>query len=152
MTEEFGKCQTDIDTVEILTIRRIDMEALVAALNFARKLAKTGGFAEILGAEADPGADVQTEAQIKGEWSCLPICVHSDWYLPYADYIKSFVGTEFHTIGSCAMLPQSKGGVVSPDLKVYGTSNIRVVDLSILPIQISAHPQSTVYGMYVRPA
>lgn len=62
------------------------------------------------------------------------------------------------------MLPRAKGGVVSPELKVYGTNNIRVVDvshlcpvlgidltsivqMSILPLQISAHPQSTMYGM-----
>ena len=39
------------------------------------------------------------------------------------------------------MLPQDKGGVVDPTLKVYGTTNIRVVDLSIIPVHIAAHTQ-----------
>lgn len=48
---------------------------------------------------------------------------------PHSEYIKGFAGTEYHTIGSCAMLPKSLGGVVSPNLVVYGTKNIRVVDV-----------------------
>lgn len=43
------------------------------------------------------------------------------------------------------MLPRDKGGVVDPDLKVYGTTNLRVVDLSIMPIQIAAHTQGLPY-------
>ncbi|KAJ7928347.1 hypothetical protein B0H13DRAFT_2265177 [Mycena leptocephala] len=48
-------------------------------------------------------------------------------------YIKNHGGTEYHAVGSAAMLPQEKGGVVSPELKVYGTSNIRVVDVVLDP-------------------
>jgi len=45
------------------------------------------------------------------------------------------------------MLPRNEGGVVDSSLKVYGTSNVRVVDASIIPLHISAHLQSTVYGI-----
>lgn len=45
----------------------IDLEVLTESVKFARKLATTGGFANVLGAEADPGADVQTDDQIKGK-------------------------------------------------------------------------------------
>lgn len=45
------------------------------------------------------------------------------------------------------MLPKNQNGVVSPQLLVYGTQNIRVVDYSIIPIQLTAHPQSTIYGV-----
>ena len=38
-------------------------------------------------------------------------------------------------------------GVVDAQLMVYNTTNVRVVDASILPIQISAHLQSTLYGV-----
>jgi len=38
-------------------------------------------------------------------------------------------------------------GVVDAHLKVYDTSNVRVVDASIMPLQISAHLASTLYGI-----
>lgn len=43
------------------------------------------------------------------------------------------------------MLPQDKNGVVSPELLVYGTNNLRVVDISIMPIHFAAHAQTTAY-------
>jgi choline dehydrogenase-like flavoprotein len=45
------------------------------------------------------------------------------------------------------MLPKNQGGVVDSSLKVYGTSNVRVVDASIIPLHISAHIQATTYGI-----
>jgi choline dehydrogenase-like flavoprotein len=45
------------------------------------------------------------------------------------------------------MLPRESGGVVDSRLRVYGTSNVRVVDASIFPLQISAHIQATVYAV-----
>lgn len=38
-------------------------------------------------------------------------------------------------------------GVVNAQLIVYDTTNVRVVDASILPMQLSAHLQSTLYGV-----
>lgn len=51
------------------------------------------------------------------------------------------------TAGSCSMLPADKGGVVDPTLKVYGANNLRVVDLSVVPLHFGAHPQATVYAI-----
>lgn len=45
------------------------------------------------------------------------------------------------------MMPREKGGVVDNKLKVYGTSNVRVVDASILPYQVCGHLTSTLYAM-----
>jgi len=50
------------------------------------------------------------------------------------------------------MLPRSEGGVVDSSLKVYGTSNVRVVDASVIPLHISAHVQATVYGIAAKAA
>lgn len=38
-------------------------------------------------------------------------------------------------------------GVVNAQLLVYDTTNLCVVDASVLPLQISAHLSSTVYGV-----
>lgn len=45
------------------------------------------------------------------------------------------------TLGTLSMLPREKNGVVDPSLLVYGTKNIRVADLSIVPLQLAAHTQ-----------
>lgn len=62
------------------------------------------------------------------------------------------------------MLPQDKNGVVDPELKVcplkllvltynkncrcyqvYGTLNVRVADLSVIPMAVAAHTQTLAY-------
>ncbi|KAI8969674.1 alcohol oxidase [Trametes punicea] len=52
-----------------------------------------------------------------------------------------------HPIGTAAMMKRSLGGVVDAQLTVYDTTNLRVVDASIMPLQISAHLSSTLYGV-----
>ena len=52
-----------------------------------------------------------------------------------------------HPIGTAAMMRRSLGGVVDAQLKVYDTANVRVVDASVMPIQVSAHLSSTLYGI-----
>ena len=42
---------------------------------------------------------------------------------------------------------RSLGGVVNSQLIVYNTTNLRVVDASIMPMQVSAHLSSTLYGV-----
>lgn len=45
------------------------------------------------------------------------------------------------------MMARDLGGVVDPKLKVYGTSNVRVVDASVLPLQVSGHLTATLYAL-----
>ncbi|TDL18853.1 glucose oxidase [Rickenella mellea] len=52
-----------------------------------------------------------------------------------------------HPIATCAMMRRELGGVVDASLKVYDTKNLRVVDASVLPLQLSAHLSSTVYAV-----
>nr|KMM69255.1 choline dehydrogenase [Coccidioides posadasii RMSCC 3488] len=53
----------------------------------------------------------------------------------------------FHPVGTCAMMPREDGGVVDPNLIVYGTENLRVVDSSIIPLHISGDIEWTVYAI-----
>jgi choline dehydrogenase len=50
------------------------------------------------------------------------------------------------------MMARELGGVVDPELRVYGTDNVRVVDASVLPLQISGHLTSTLYAVAQRAA
>jgi len=64
---------------------------------------------------------------------------------------ESFVRTSFatgdHLSGTAPMASRALGGVVDSSLKVYGTSNVRVVDASIIPLIVGTHLQSTVYAI-----
>lgn len=50
------------------------------------------------------------------------------------------------------MLPRDLGGVLDSSLRVYGTQNVRVVDASAIPLQISGHPTATLYALAERAA
>ncbi|KAK6977206.1 L-sorbose 1-dehydrogenase [Favolaschia claudopus] len=73
--------------------------------------------------ELAPGANITTDAQLQ-------------------QFIKQNVGVAYHPLGTAAL-----GSVVNPTLKVKGTSNVFVVDGSIIPIEPSAHPSSIIYGI-----
>jgi choline dehydrogenase-like flavoprotein len=78
--------------------------------------------------EVEPGMGVQTEE----EWRAFG---------------KKAMGSFFHPVGTCAMLPEEDGGVVGADLVVHGTENLRVVDCSVIPVLLSAHIQTAAYGI-----
>jgi len=61
--------------------------------------------------------------------------------------IRKGIQTEYHPSCSCPMLPLSMGGVVDPNLLVYGTQNLRVVDASIMPMIPASHLQAVMYGI-----
>ncbi|KAI0880469.1 putative GMC oxidoreductase [Annulohypoxylon maeteangense] len=68
------------------------------------------------------------------------------------DYVKSSAASVWHVCGSCAMLPEDKGGVVDTRLGVYGVENLRVVDASAIPLISTASMQTTVYAFAERAA
>ncbi|KAI0067077.1 GMC oxidoreductase [Artomyces pyxidatus] len=106
----------------------IDLQTFVEQVKFARKVAATAPINAFIGKEVNPGPTVKTDAEI-------------------ATWLKKYMTTTYHTAGSCSMLPRAKGGVVDPELKVYGTTNIRVVDLSIVPVHHASHTQATAYAI-----
>ncbi|KAJ8453457.1 hypothetical protein ONZ51_g13587 [Trametes cubensis] len=67
----------------------------------------------------------------------------ADW----RKWIDANFNSVAHPIGTAAMMRRDLGGVVDAQLRVYDTTNLRVVDASIMPLQISAHLSSTLYGV-----
>ncbi|KAJ4368027.1 hypothetical protein N0V83_006382 [Neocucurbitaria cava] len=110
-----------------------DLEALIQAVKYLRKMATTEPFKSVWVSEFDPGMDTDTDA----EWET---------------YVRNNVFTFFHPLGTCAMLPKKDGGVVDPKLRVYGVENLRVVDASVIPMIVSAHIQTAIYGIAERAA
>ncbi|KAK7690599.1 hypothetical protein QCA50_005698 [Cerrena zonata] len=62
-------------------------------------------------------------------------------------HVRHTMETVCHPVGTASMLPLADGGVVDSELKVYGTSNLRVVDCSIIPLQVSSNIQALCYGI-----
>jgi choline dehydrogenase-like flavoprotein len=116
-----------------LVSNKYDVAGLVALLKFCRRLAHAPGFREYWEVEYEPGEAVQTD---------------EDWQA----YIRNVTETIYHPTGTAAMRPRRDGGVVDAKLTVYGTTNLKVVDASIIPVQLSAHPQTAVYGIAERAA
>ncbi|KAJ7573676.1 GMC oxidoreductase [Mycena floridula] len=114
-----------------------DLEVLIELFKHGRKVSQQSPFNEVLDSpavEVNPGLNVQTDEEI-GAW------------------IKQTFSTTWHTLGACSMLPRSKGGVVDSKLKaipVYGCKNLRVVDLSIAPLNVSCHTQSLYFLLISR--
>ncbi|OSD04609.1 GMC oxidoreductase [Trametes coccinea BRFM310] len=106
----------------------VDLLVWVEMVKFARSLRNVSPLKEMTTEELNPGPDVQTDEEI-------------------AAWIKKIMTTTWHTASSCSMLPKANGGVVDPELKVYGTKNLRVADLSVVPLHFAAHPQATVYAI-----
>ncbi|KAJ5807448.1 Glucose-methanol-choline oxidoreductase [Penicillium robsamsonii] len=114
-----------------------DFHAQVQAARFIREVFKTKPLADMAGAETSPGlSTVAADADDEG----------------WTDFIKGNYRSNFHPISTAAMMPKEIGGVVDSSLKVYGTSNVRVVDASVLPFQVCGHLQSTVYAVAERAA
>ncbi|THU89582.1 alcohol oxidase [Dendrothele bispora CBS 962.96] len=105
-----------------------DMELLIEAMKYCRKIVSTASMSKIIQKEVSPGPKVTTDEDLMS-------------------FIKRNFATVFHPIGTAAMLPREAGGVVDSELKVYGTANVRVMDASILPVQFSGHPIATIYAM-----
>ncbi|KAK7727262.1 hypothetical protein SLS63_007313 [Diaporthe eres] len=61
--------------------------------------------------------------------------------------IRKYGATNYHPCGTCAMARADLGGVVDGELRVYGTSNLRVCDASIFPIIPRGNILTTVYAV-----
>ena len=85
---------------------------------------------------------------LKPDGRCNHLSAHDIRDLDKAKaYIRETAFSSNHPACSCPMKPRDKGGVVSPELIVYGTRNLRIVDASIMPLLPRANTVSTVYAV-----
>lgn len=73
---------------------------------------------------------------------------NASWRDPsWETWMKNTSSTNTHPLSTCAMMSKELGGVVDKEGKVYGTKNVRVVDASVFPTQISGHLSASVYAL-----
>jgi choline dehydrogenase-like flavoprotein len=108
----------------------LDTAVLVDLIRFARRYYFNNTVnAQFEPQETRPGDSVTSESDLAG-------------------YVASTLSpSEFHPVGTCAMMPRELGGVVDEKLKVYGVSQLRVVDGSMMPTLPGANTCQTVYAV-----
>ena len=100
---------------------RQDLETLVRGFREARRIARQPALAALSGAEIEPGAEVQTDAEIEAA-------------------LRKIVNTAYHPTGTCKMGPDGDPmAVVDSRLRVRGVAGLRVADASIIPSIISGN-------------
>lgn len=105
-----------------------DLSVAVTIAKKARSMFTIAPFSSVI---SDPYVDLPEDAS-DDDWAA--------WYKETA-YAAS------HWLGSSSMLPRALGGVVNNKLQVYGTKNLRVVDVSILPMPITCHTMPVAYAI-----
>ena len=92
-----------------------DWEEMRACVRLTREIFAQPAFAPYRGREIQPGAGVQSDAQID-------------------EFIRSHVESAYHPSCSCRMgRPGDPQAVVDPEARVIGLEGLRVVDSSIMP-------------------
>ncbi|CAG8980486.1 hypothetical protein HYALB_00013122 [Hymenoscyphus albidus] len=104
---------------------------------YIRKIINTAPLSDSLTSETTPGLSVVPQNATDAQW---------------ASWVKTSYRSNFHPVATAAMMPKEVGGVVDSNLKVYGTTNVRVIDASILPFQVCGHLVSTLYAVAERAA
>lgn len=97
-----------------------DVDEMLAAVKFVRKIAAMPAMAEIIEEEVLPGPSIQSDADL------------------IQDFRKRS-GTVYHPVSTCRMGPHAARAVVDPRLKVHGLDALRVIDASIFPDNITGN-------------
>ncbi|RWB73155.1 GMC family oxidoreductase N-terminal domain-containing protein [Mesorhizobium sp.] len=97
-----------------------DVDEMLAAVKFVRKIASMPAMAEIIEEEVLPGPSITSDADL------------------IQDFRKRS-GTVYHPVSTCRMGPDAARAVVDPRLRVHGLSDLRVIDASIFPDNITGN-------------
>ncbi|KAJ7177032.1 hypothetical protein C8R46DRAFT_944089, partial [Mycena filopes] len=112
----------------------MDLDVQVAGARLARRILTAAPLSSLSTGETVPGSAVPDNAARGSDAA-------------WQQWIKNGFASVAHPIGTAAMMRRDLGGVVDAQLRVYDTSNVRVVDASVVPLQVSAHLSSTLYGV-----
>ncbi|KAI1818224.1 GMC oxidoreductase [Poronia punctata] len=106
----------------------VDREIMVQCMQLTDKLCRSQPLSDIVRGRVYPPASAETDEQLR-EW------------------VVANTTTDWHPVGTCAMGGAGgiDAGVVDARLRVYGVDRLRIVDASVMPLQVSAHLQTTVY-------
>lgn len=96
-----------------------DLEVMIKGVRIARKIFKTGVFAEALGTEFETSRGRESEEDI-------------------ADFVRSTAETMYHPVGTCKM-GHDPMAVVDHELRVHGVNRLRVVDASVMPTLVAGN-------------
>jgi choline dehydrogenase len=91
-----------------------DVQDVFEGARVLRRIAGARPLAEVIESEREPGAQVQSDAEV------------------LADFRRR-AGSVFHACGTCAMGADPRTSVVDQRLRVRGVSGLRVVDAAIFP-------------------
>lgn len=97
-----------------------DVDEMLAAVKFVRRIASMPAMAEIIEEEVLPGPSIQSDADL------------------IQDFRKRS-GTVYHPVSTCRMGPDASRAVVDPRLRVHGLEGLRVIDASIFPDNITGN-------------
>ncbi|CBQ73956.1 related to Glucose oxidase [Sporisorium reilianum SRZ2] len=121
----------------------IDMDMQVASLRAGRRVLQNSNLETLTyNGETTPGFALIPDGTHSGRYSRW-----QSWILGNTPNGGSGYAAVNHHLGTAAMGSRQDGGVVDAQFKVYGTENVRVVDASVLPVQVSAHLSATLYGV-----
>ncbi len=119
----------------------MDVEIFSDGLLFMQKISELAPLSDLLkDNEAGDGKKIQPAWKVNGRLT-KDIAVK---------LVRESTSSSFHPVGTCSMLPREDGGVVDPSLRVYGTSNLRVGDASIAPLNVRGNIASLVYAIAER--
>lgn len=100
-----------------------DLRTMVLGVRIARCIAQESALAPMRGAELVPGHTQKTEAQL-------------------IEFVRREAHTLYHPVGTCRMGSDDLA-VLDPTLRVRGLERLRVVDASVMPRIVRAHPHAT---------